>query len=119
MSYNPPRYTYLYNFYITIRVKHPYFEEMRFQLNKYSVTVKESGRHGLFGGGHSDHPEVREYQELGYEVKRALTEARQDARKAAAAAAAPKQAVNCPWCGATTLPTTNGCCEYCGGSLKE
>lgn len=120
VSYNPPRYTYRYNFDIIIRVKHPYFEEMRFQLNKYTVTVKESGRRSLFGGGGcSDHPEVRDYQEMGYEIKRVLTEARQAARSAAAAAAAPKQAVTCPWCGATTMPNANGCCEYCGGSLKK
>lgn len=120
VSYNPPRYTYRYNFNIIIRVKHPYFEEMRFQLNKWAVTVKETGVRSLFGGGgHANHPEVREYQEMGFEIKRALTEARQEARKAAAVAAAPKQAATCPWCGATTMPNANGCCEYCGGSLKD
>ena len=36
----------------------------------------------------------------------------------AAAAAAPKMAVTCPWCGATTMPDANGCCEYCGGSVN-
>lgn len=119
VSYNPPRYTYRYDFNLTIRVRHPYFEEMKFQLNKWSVTVKETGRRGMFGGGgHADHPEVREYQEMGFEIKRVLTEARQAGRDAAAAAAAPKQAATCPWCGATTMPDANGCCEYCGGSLN-
>lgn len=120
VSYNPPRYNYMYNFFITIRVKHPYFEEMRFQLNRYSVNIKETGTRGLFGGSSSasNHPQVRDYQEMGYEIKRALTEARQAGRAAATAAAAPKQAVKCPWCDATTIPTANGCCEYCGGSLK-
>ena len=36
----------------------------------------------------------------------------------AAAAAAPRQAVTCPWCGATTTPDASGCCEYCGGSVN-
>ena len=34
------------------------------------------------------------------------------------AAAAPKTAVICPCCGATTMPDANGCCEYCGGALN-
>ena len=41
-----------------------------------------------------------------------------DARTAAAEAAAPKAAVTCPWCGGTSVPDANGCCQYCGGSLK-
>ena len=73
----------------------------------------------MFSGGSMNNPRIREYEELGQEIKRVLTEARQAGRDAAAAAAAPKQAVNCPWCGATTMPTANGCCEYCGGSLNE
>ena len=33
------------------------------------------------------------------------------------AAAAPKTAVTCPHCGASTIPDENGRCEYCGGSV--
>ena len=32
--------------------------------------------------------------------------------------AAPKTAVTCPYCGATTTPDVNGCCEYCGGAVR-
>ncbi len=118
VSYNPPRYTYSYDFDIVIHVNHPYFEEMRFQLNKYSVRIEESGRRGLFSSnGPTDHPDYREYEEMGYEIKQALTEGRRMSREAAAAAAT-KQAVTCPWCGATTMPDANGCCEYCGGSVN-
>ena len=119
VSYNPPRYTYRYDFDIAIMVNHPYFECMKFELNRSSVEVEETGRRGMFSGSSMNHPRIREYEEMGQEVKRILTEARQAGRDAAAAAAAPKQAVNCPWCGATTTPTANGCCEYCGGSLNE
>ena len=119
VSYNPPRYTYYYDFDIRIMVNHPYFDDMKFQLNRSSVEVEETGGRGLFSGGSRNNPRIREYEELGLEIKRVLTEARQAGRDAAAAAVAPKQAVNCPWCGATTLPTANGCCEYCGGSLNE
>ena len=107
VSYNPPRYTYYYDFDIRITVKHPYFDDMKFQLNRSSVVVE-----GVGGRGNS--PRIREYEEMGMEIKRVLTEARQAGRNVAA----PKQAINCPWCGATTQPTAKGCCEYCGGSLK-
>ena len=33
-------------------------------------------------------------------------------------AAAPKAAVTCPYCGATTTPDASGCCEYCGGAVN-
>ena len=41
------------------------------------------------------------------------------ASEQAAAAAAPKEKLTCPWCGATTIPDANGCCEYCGGSFND
>lgn len=110
VSYVPPRYIYRYNFYVVVRVKHPYFSEMRFQLNKQTVIVHESG----YSRRGSADPDVREYQEMGNEIKRMLTEG----RKVARAAAAPKQAVACPHCGATTTPDANGCCEYCGGPVN-
>lgn len=62
--------------------------------------------------------EYRRYKEMGQEIKDALTQVRQQVRDEAAAAAAPKAAVTCPWCGATTTPDPSGCCEYCGGALN-
>ena len=32
-------------------------------------------------------------------------------------AAAPKKAVTCPYCGATTTPNASGQCEFCGGAV--
>ncbi len=32
---------------------------------------------------------------------------------------APKKAVICEHCGATTIPDENNCCEYCGSSFEE
>ena len=46
VSYNPPRYEYSYNFYITIRVNHQYFDEMRFRLNNFSVDTGERSMAG-------------------------------------------------------------------------
>ena len=62
--------------------------------------------------------EYRRYKEMGQEIKDALTQVRQQVRDEAAAAAAPKAAVTCPWCGATTTPDPSGCCEYCGSALN-
>ena len=40
------------------------------------------------------------------------------AREKIEQAAAPKTAVTCPYCGATTTPDASGCCEYCGGAVN-
>ncbi len=62
--------------------------------------------------------EYNSYTAMGNEIRELLMNARQQVRDEARAAAAPKQAVTCPWCGATSIPNANGCCEYCGGSLS-
>ena len=124
VSYNPPRYLYSYDFFMVIRVNHPYFDEMRFKLNSRSVEIEQSpsrssiGRVFGGGGGARVNLEYREYEEMGKEIKEALTEVRQEVREDVAAANAPKTAVTCQWCGATTMPDAAGCCEYCGGSLN-
>ena len=61
--------------------------------------------------------EYRQYEEMGNEIQEALLQVRQEARDTAAAASAPKAAVTCPCCGATTTPNANGYCEFCGGAL--
>lgn len=61
--------------------------------------------------------EYIEYENMGWEIKDTLLQIREDARAYEAEANAPKQAVKCPYCGATTMPTANGCCEYCGAAL--
>ena len=40
------------------------------------------------------------------------------AREKIEQASAPKAAVTCPYCGATTTPDASGCCEYCGGAVN-
>ena len=47
-----------------------------------------------------------------------LTQVREDVREKIEQEAAPKAAVTCPYCGATTTPDANGCCEYCGGAVN-
>ena len=139
-SFNPRRYAYSYDFSIVIHVNHPYFNEIRFQLNSESVDNDAEtlldGPDGMRGslrgktGGMRGGPrtsnaeevrasvEYRQYEEMGLEIRDALLQVRQQAREHAAVAAAPKAAVTCPYCGATTTPDASGCCEFCGGAVN-
>lgn len=105
VSFSPPRYRFTYDFSVIINVNHPYFDEIRFRLNS-----------GIEGRGSLAYHEC---ETMGEEIKDALLKVRQTVRDTAAAASAPKAAVTCPWCGATTTPTAAGCCEYCGGALAR
>ena len=135
-SFNPRRYAYSYDFYIVINVNNPYFNEIRFKLNSESVDNGEEtlldgpdamrrSRGGMRGGSLTSNAEevrssveYRQYEEMGLEIRDALLRVRQQVRDEAAAAAAPKAAVTCPFCGATTMPDASGCCEFCGGAVN-
>ena len=122
VSYNPPRYSYDYDFYIVIRVNHPWFDDMRFKLNRSSVEIGNQIARGGFSTSMANpgqrSMEYRRYEQMGQEIREAILNARQTARDTVAAAAAPKAAITCPWCGATTMPDASGCCEYCGGAVN-
>ena len=121
VSYNPPRFTYDYDFNVVITVRHPYFDDISFRLNSSDVSIDNvvGGRFGAMRGfDPSNNAEYRHYKEMGDEIKEALLTVRSEARAEAKAAAAPKAAVTCPYCGATTTPDANGCCEYCGGAVN-
>ncbi len=119
VSYNPPRYNYYYDFKFTFHVNHPYFDEIEFQLNGSSVETTVSGAvPALRKPNPRINQDYKEYEAMGREIEKIFTSARNDKKKEAAAAAAPKMAVTCPFCGATTTPDASGCCEYCGGSVN-
>lgn len=125
VSYNPPRFLYKYNFYMEIRVRHPYFDDIRFRLNPSTLEIETTGRPGLvsgFGSRGGVDPtrdvEYREYEAMGREIKELLTQVRQQAREEIDRANAPKAAVTCHYCGATTTPDASGRCEYCGGVVN-
>lgn len=103
-SYEPPRYDSDYDVYVTIHVNTPYFDDIEFQINNFRIEERGS-------------VEFREAERQANEIREALTQLHQDIRANATAANAPKVAVVCSHCGATTLPDANGCCEYCGGAL--
>jgi len=112
VSYRPPHYSYSYSFNVTVYVNNPYFDDINFQLNNFSVSEHSVGplmRHGS---------EYESYAQALAEVKEIFSGIREGIRADAAAASAPKVPVKCPCCGATTLPDERGCCEYCGSPVK-
>lgn len=115
VSYVPARFEYSYDFTVIINVRNPYFDEISFKLNGSSIEIETRGSIPARPENNQDY---REYVAMGEEIKDALLNARQQVREEAAAAAAPKAAVTCPYCGATTTPDASGCCEYCGGAVK-
>ena len=88
VSYDPPRYEYSYNFYCTIRVNAPYFDDMRFLLNTGSVRTGEQAMTQAYSGWNiraaqtgagfrnSGVNEYYEYLNMGNEIRQALEEAR-------------------------------------------
>ena len=103
-SYNPPRYDLDYDFNLTIHVNTPYFTEINLRVN--DSTIEQRGS-----------IEYREAKRQATEVRDALVQLRQETRDSVVAAKAPKTAVTCPFCGATTIPDASGRCEYCGGAI--
>ncbi len=61
--------------------------------------------------------QYQSYEMMGEEIKSILLNIRQSIREEIDQANIPRSKVNCPYCGATTIPDENGACEYCGGSL--
>ncbi len=148
VSFIPPRFEFSYDFFVIIHVNHPYFDQIRFRLNPsavevgqrrigdtFSVAARRAGmpapnlKNQVIGSvlgalaGQAQtmttwNAEYNEYLTIGQEIRDALTQARQEVREQYAAENAPRKAVTCPWCGATTIPDAAGCCEYCGGSVN-
>ena len=107
ISYNPPRYEYSYDFYITIFVNNDYFDEIRFKINSGSVdiTPPPAMRPGMTTRCNPEtNVEYRNCKKLGEEIRQVLTQVRKDVRQQIEQEAAPKTAVTCPYCGATTTP---------------
>ena len=77
VSYNPPRYEYSYDFYISIFVNNPYFNEMRFKVNSSSVdiTPPPAVRPGMPSrfSPEANVDEYRNCKKLGEEIRQALT----------------------------------------------
>lgn len=104
VSYDPPRYRYYYNFFITIHVNNPYFDEIRFMLNSSRVEVREQmpqprqgdimgtifNALGSMANTSTLNAEYETYYRMAQEIREALLQVRQTARDEAVAAAAPQ-----------------------------
>lgn len=103
-SYNPPRWDVDYSIYVVINVNSPWFDEI--ELKTHSGQIEQRGS-----------AEYQSAEQAAAEIRDTLTSVRQAMRDEAAAAAAPKMAVTCPHCYASTIPDASGRCEYCGGAV--
>lgn len=102
VSYVPPRYEFEYDFNVSVFFNHPYFNEVSWRVNTSTIEDKRS-------------VDYQECQKRAETLRDKLSNLHQETR----AAAAPKQAVTCPHCLASTIPDSQGRCEYCGGSVLQ
>ena len=128
VSYNPPRYIYSYNFTIIIHVRNPYFDEIRFKLNTFSVDVEsQAPQRGVRGGvtansNPENSSEYQRYKQMGEEIRTALLQVRSQARARAASAAAAEARAATPWvCPACGGQNNAGgrFCEFCGTARPQ
>ena len=141
VSYRPPRYEYSYDFYAEIHVNHPYFDDMRFQLNRDTLSLETIERRSGLGGSlfrsgfdpmmypeyrqyRSEYDEMEELFRAGMQgmamqgfapVAQPVPAAAPTAAPAPAPAPAPAGPKFCPNCGA---PADGGkFCQSCGSRL--
>ncbi len=117
VSYNPPRYKYSYDFYITITVNTPYFDEMRFQLNRFSVDVQSEAPRGFSLSRTIDpsfNPEYRQYKQMSDEICIAMEEMR--TKRSAPQTVPAQQAPTEPTYPAAPAASGSWICSACGGS---
>ncbi|MBR0139853.1 MAG: DUF4428 domain-containing protein, partial [Firmicutes bacterium] len=139
VSCDPPRYKARYDIYVNINVDNPWFSSMRFRVNPSTVVidpvVSGPGMAPLRPGASMNNlppahrmgsvtvskadpntdPKYVEYMKAAEEIKDAVLQKVNET----VSAAAPKAAVKCPYCGATTVPDKDGRCEYCGAPVGD
>ncbi len=136
VSYDPPRYTYSYDFILDLNVNHPYADEIRFRINRSAVKI-DAGfpieKPSLFGARTQYSPtppdtarnaEYQRYAAMAEEICAALTGRESAVPQTPApslqqlfkAASAPDAKRTCPGCSASVIPE-NGCCPYCSTPL--
>ena len=135
VSYNPPRYEYSYNFYATIRVNHPYVDDMKFSISNGYIKTGERRMDGASTGWRMDMRmpaslRIQAYNDainLGNEIKEAVEDMRRIANgetphkapttgtaagaAGATAAAATAASTAAP---APAAPPVKIVCPYCG-----
>ena len=113
VSYIPAKYIFSESIKLVLHVNHRFFDTITVPIDT-SITLNPGNP--LPAALKPQPKSNREFMEcfsMANEIKRTLLSARQQGRKEEA----PKKAVVCPHCTATTIPDANGCCEYCGGAI--
>ena len=95
VSYMPRRFKYSYNFYITVDVNHPYFDEMKFRVNSGSVSTGNKRARAGFTSRDLSMREFEKYEKMTEEIKEYLENARfgqggAGSRAGGAAASSPR-----------------------------
>lgn len=115
VSYLLRRYDYSYDFYITLDVNNPYFNEIRFKLNTFSVDGQPPRQY-------------QEHKEMGDEICRVLNQLRQkvqdpvkkeEEHETIVETNTIKLPVVCPYCGGSVTSPDSKYCEFCGGALGQ
>ena len=127
VSYVPRRFLYEYNFEMLIRVRHPYFDDMRFRLNDQTLELESNGTRGSNRFANLSAPGIdptrdinyRNYVSMGEEIVQLLTSAPAAVVEAPPAPAAEIPAVSGPkFCQNCGAPADGGkFCQSCGSKL--
>ena len=132
VSYNPPRFTYHYNFYIDMVICNtPWFDSIRFNINDEDVTLEHpagsAGASGIRRGPmgaplmrssvtNRESDRYQEFEQMCNRICQAVEDARRGTTQQPAEPVAETDApAICPACGAPA--NGNRFCEFCGTKL--
>lgn len=138
VSYNPPRYEHHYDFYMKMQIRNnPYFDDIRFNVNRGVVTLETVGVGGSLLGrpaataktiSFSNNREQKRYNEY-EQMCRIIEQAVEDGKRGAVPAAAPinqpepiptpvQEAPRPKFCQNCGAPSDGGkFCQHCGSAL--
>ena len=119
VSYNPPRYEYSYDFCVEIYVNHPYFDDIRFQLNRNSVDLETVARRPGTVGIRAVfdpmlYPEYRQYRKECDELEELFRAGMQGMPLNGYAPAVPAEPVPQSEPAPAPAPAGPKCCPNCG-----
>lgn len=146
VSYSPRRFIYMFDFWMTLYVNHPYFDEIKFKINAGTIEIEPDRKIslGLDDGRASfaktvggflmqagadmtgSNAEYRQCEEIAEEIKSIFSQnnrsetgfTNEDRTEDVVQTEPPSAAAKCPQCGALTYPNAEGNCEFCGGKMK-
>lgn len=122
VSYNPPHYTYSYNFYAEIVMKEDFkwFNKIRMPLNNSTIDIDYAPASGFLsnltsGFDPRSNPKYNETERLGQEVIQVLMGSR---ASTASTSSNGDEMVECEYCGSRFAADGSGKCPYCGANVR-